>query len=225
MKTVNRICQILAVVFGLGSLVLFFTKFATVVTDGATLTGVGAQFAFGGKIEGYNMAKSADLLFCFCLTVLGLVISALSFKSKALRYVTPVVGLIDAVYMLVIALSNPWKFIDVRPITGITKLTYSPFVLITAIALFVFAVLSIAYLLIDDYLEIAASKGEKITIPKRVVRFLRDYKSEAKKIVWPGFRDVVKNTLIVLIMCLLVGAMIWLVDFGLGKLINLILGV
>ena len=34
MKTVNRICHILAVIFGLGSLVLFFMRFATIVSGG-----------------------------------------------------------------------------------------------------------------------------------------------------------------------------------------------
>jgi preprotein translocase subunit SecE len=59
---------------------------------------------------------------------------------------------------------------------------------------------------------------------QRVIGFLRDYKSEAKKIVWPGIKMVLKNTLIVIIMCLLVGALIWLLDFGLAKLLELITG-
>ena len=87
-----------------------------------------------------------------------------------------------------------------------------------------FTIASIAYLLIDDYIEVLESKGEKLTICKRVIRFLRDYKSEYKKIVWPSLKDVVKNTVIVLIMCLLIGALIWVVDFGLGQLLSLILG-
>ncbi|MBQ7105929.1 MAG: preprotein translocase subunit SecE [Clostridia bacterium] len=59
---------------------------------------------------------------------------------------------------------------------------------------------------------------------KRVIRFLRDYKSEVKKIVWPSLKDVVKNTLIVLIICVIIGVFIWLADFGLAKLLDLILG-
>ena len=49
-------------------------------------------------------------------------------------------------------------------------------------------------------------------------------RSEVYPGVWPGIKDVLKNTLIVLVMCLLVGALIWLVDFGLGQLLGLILG-
>lgn len=229
MKTVNKICQVLAIVFGLGSLVLFFTDFATIVTNGNSVNAVGAQLAFGSKIkvsgEEFDMARSADILFCFWLTVISFLLSIFSFKSKKLRYTAPTIGLISAVYMLVIALKNPWKFVDTRPLEAVTDVKYTSFVLIAAIALFVFAAFAIAYLFIDDYIEVSASKGNKLTIAKRVVRFFRDYKSEVKKIVWPNFKDVVKNTGIVLIMCVIIGAFIWLVDFGLGKLLALILGV
>ena len=229
MKTLNRICQILAIAFALGSLVLFFTHFATIITGGNNAELVGAQLAFGSKIKvagtEYNMAKSTDILFCFWMTVLSLVLSVVSFKSKTARYVAPGAGLITAVYMLVIALSNPYKFVDTRPLPQIGGVSYGPFVLFTAIALCLFTVLAVAYLLIDDYLEVLASKGQKLPILKRIIRFFRDYKSEVKKIVWPGFKDVVKNTVIVLIMCLLIGILIWVIDYGLGQLLSLILGV
>lgn len=228
MKTLNRIFQILAIVFSVGSLVLFFTRFVN-ITSGANEVGlVGAQLGFGSKITvagtEYHMAKSSDILFCFLLTVLASVFSVLSFKSKRLRYFAPAVGIIDAVYMLVIALSGAWKFVDKRPLPDVTAMKYTPFVLITAIVLFVFTACAVAYLLIDDYIEVKESNGSKLTILKRIARFFRDYKSEVKKIVWPGWKDVLKNTLIVLIMCVLVGAFIWLVDFGLGRLLELILG-
>lgn len=226
MKTVNRICQVLAVVFGLTGLVMFFMNFATIVSSGNTVNAIGAELAFGGKLEvggeTYKLAKSADILFCFILTVIATLMSAFSFKSKKLRYAAPAVGLGAAIYMLVIALSNATKFVDKRPLPAVTSIEYAPFVLIAAIALFAFAAAAIAYLLIDDYLEVSAADG-KLTIAKRVVRFFRDYKSEVKKIVWPGIKDVVKNTLIVLIICLIIGAMIWLFDKGLGELLKLIL--
>lgn len=228
MKTLNRICQILAIVFGVASLVLFFTHFATVVSGGNEVNLVGAQLGFGGKVTvagtEYKMAKSSDILFCFILTTLSAVFGIVSFKSKKLRYVAPLVGMIDAVYMLVIALSSPWSFVDKRPLPDVTAISYAPFVLITAILLFAFTVAAVAYLLVDDYLEVKASGGSKLTISKRIVRFFRDYKSEIKKIVWPGWKDVVKNTVIVLIMCLIIGALIWLIDFGLGQLLELVLG-
>lgn len=229
MKALNKICWILAIVFGLASIVLFFMNFATLTTGGSSVTAVGTELAFGGKVDvagnTYDMAKSADILFCFITTVISTVLAGFSIKSKKLRYAAPAFGIVSAVYMLVIALSNPWKFVDTRPLANVTDVAYAPFVLITAIVLIAFTLVSAAYLLIDDYLEVAASKGTKLTIAKRVVRFFRDYKSEVKKIVWPSWKDVAKNTLIVLIMCLIIGALIWIIDFGLANLLDLILGV
>ena len=170
------------------------------------------------------MAKSAQILFCFWLTAIAAVMSIFSFKSKKLRYAVPGLGVVSAVYMLVMRLSSAGKFVDSRPMANVTSVSYTAFVWMLVIALFLFVIASAAYLLIDDYIEVAASKGEKLTIPKRIIRFFKDYKSEVKKIVWPGLKEVIKNTVIVLIMCLLVGVLIWLIDFGLGQLLNLVLG-
>lgn len=228
MKTINRICQILAIVFGLASLVLFFTHFATIVAGENSVDFVGAELAFGAK-KAYagseiKMDKSADILFCFFLTAIGFILSVFSFKSKGLRYTAPAFALGSGIYLLVMALSDPRRFVDTQPITGVTDVVYGKAVWLLTIALLVFAAFAIAYLFIDDYIEVKASKGAKRTILARVIAFFRDYKGEVKKIVWPGFRDVLKNTLIVLIMCLLVGILIWAEDFGLGKLLELILG-
>lgn len=228
MKAVNKIFRFLATALSAASLVLFFTRFATLTSSAGEANLVGAQLAFGSKITvggaEYNMAISSHILFCFILTALSLIISIFSFKSKGLRYFAPAVGIIDAVYMLVIALGSHYKFVDYRPLPDVSAIEYSAFVLIAAILLFAFTASALAYLLIDDYLEVQASNGSKLTIPKCIVRFFRDYKSEIKKIVWPGWKVVLKNTVIVLIMCLLIGAFIWLVDFGLGSLLDWILG-
>ncbi len=230
MKTVNRICQILSIIFAVVSLALFFTDFATITNSLGSVDAVGAALGFGGKLTvsstEYDMAKSADILFCFWLTVIGVLLSAFSFKSKKVRYAAPAVGLGAGIYMLVMALSPATSFVDARPLSSIdagTTIQYSSTVLLTAIALLLFAVAAAAYLFIDDYIEVMQSKGAKRTIIKRVIGFFKDYKSEVKKIVWPGFKEVAKNTAIVLAMCLIVGAFIWLLDFGLGRLIELIL--
>lgn len=236
MKTVNKICQVLAILFGLASFVLFFFDFATLTNAADTYTLTGAQLAFGTTAEltkdvTANMAVSADLLFCLILTLIGLVCSVLSFKKKGFRYAASGFGLASAIYMLVVRLSTAWKFVDTRAELSdekfsyfVTDVKYTSFVLFIVIALFLFAIAAIANLLISDAIEVAESKGAKKTIFKRIVLFFRDYKSEVKKIVWPGLKEVAKNTVIVLIMCLIVGALIWLVDFGLGSLIDWILG-
>ena len=227
MKILNKICQILSIAFSLAALVLFFTSFVSFKTGDGSASIVGAILAFGSKAkiggESVAMAHSVKILFCFWLTVIGALLSVFSFKSKKLRYAAPLFGLGAGIFMLVVALSSPYKFIDFRPLT-VTGAQYGISVLLTAIALLAFAAAAIAYLLIDDYIEVLESKGTKKTIAKRVVLFFRDYKSEVKKIVWPNWKDVIKNTVIVLIMCLIIGVFIWLLDFGLGKLLELILG-
>lgn len=51
----------------------------------------------------------------------------------------------------------------------------------------------------------------------KLVKYLKGTKSELKKIVWPTFRQVVKNTLIVLLVVLIVG----LIIAGLDLLFNI----
>lgn len=237
MKTLNKLCQVLCIAFGLCAVVLFFFNFATITYSGYESANMaGSVLAFGGSTKlgdaAIKMAKSTDILFCLIVTAFGFVMSVLSFKKKGLRYATAGFSLGVAIYMLVVRLSNPWKFVDARAElkeTGTaltaTKVVYSNFVTFIVIALCLFAVFAIAYLLIDDKIEALESKGAKKTIFARIGLFLRDYKSEIKKIVWPTFKDVAKNTVIVLIMCLLVGALIWLLDWGLGSLIKVILSV
>ena len=222
MKAINKVCQILALLFGISAIVLFFTTFANVKALEGDIQLVGSQLAFGGGDRG--LAKSADILFCFVLTALATVFGGFTFASKGMRYAAPACGVVAAVYMLVIALSNPFLYVDTRPIVFVSEITYTSSVLLTAIALFGLTAFGVAHLLIDDYLIAVASKGQKLTIIKRVVRFFKDYKSEVKKIVWPGPKSVVKNTFVVLVVCLAIGIVIWLVDLGLGNLLDLIWG-
>ena len=227
MKVLNRILQILSIVFSVGSLVLLFTPFVNFVANGQTVSLVAAEMAFGAKVTVgeavFDLARSAHILFVFWLTVIGAVLSAVSFKSKGFRYGASAFALITAVYALVIALSGDGKFFDIRPFEKVAGLANTSFVLFWAIACVLAAVFAIAYLLVDDYIEAKASKDKK-TICQKIVLFFRDNKSEVKKIVWPSFRDVIKNTITVLVMCLVIGILIWAIDFGLGQLLNLILG-
>ncbi|MBQ3499288.1 MAG: preprotein translocase subunit SecE [Clostridia bacterium] len=60
---------------------------------------------------------------------------------------------------------------------------------------------------------------------KAVAKFFKDLKGENKKIVWPSAKTVLKNTGIVLAVVLIVGAAIWLIDFGLSEGMNALLGI
>jgi preprotein translocase subunit SecE len=54
-------------------------------------------------------------------------------------------------------------------------------------------------------------------IKEKVVNFLKEIKSESKKVVWPGRNYVTAATIIVLIIVFLVAGFIMLVDFGFSK--------
>ena len=69
------------------------------------------------------------------------------------------------------------------------------------------------------------NKGEEKNpvIPAKVSKYLRDTKGEFKKIVWPNFSTVVKNTGVVLAMCAVTAVVIILVDSLSGLLVDLLL--
>ncbi len=225
MKTLNKISQILSVVFGLGSLVLFFVPFANVTVSGTgePISIVGASLAFGTSVaDSVDLTISSHILFVFIVSIIAVLMSVFAYKAKGLRYSTSLFALISAVYMWVIALCEDGRFVDTQAISGATAVEHVSVIYI-AMAMTTFVVFAIAYLFIDDYIEAKASK-EKKTICQRVVLFFRDNKSEIKKISWPGLREVIKNTITVIVICLIIGALIWLIDGGLGALLKLILG-
>ena len=61
-----------------------------------------------------------------------------------------------------------------------------------------------------------------VRIGKGIVRFFKDLKGECKKITWPTFPNVVKNTLVVIAVCLLVGVCIWAIDWVLSTVLGLV---
>ncbi len=222
MKLVNKICQIAAIVFFFSALVLFFLPFVKVTAATGEYNFIASELAFGTKLEGLDkLAQSAHIWFCFFLTLASLALASFTFKFKKARYWAAGIGLVDAIYMLVIILSRPGLFVDTRPLILTAKTEYTLFAVLLVAALFVATAFSICHLFIDDKIMVSENKGKK-TILQRLVQFIRDYKSEVKKIVWPGLNEVVKNTLIVLIICGIIGAFIWVLDFGLAQLLELV---
>lgn len=69
---------------------------------------------------------------------------------------------------------------------------------------------------------------KKANIFKRVfggiARYFRELRSELKKVVWSTPKQVLKNTLIVILCVIFVGVFIWVFDFvariGIGALID-----
>ena len=167
------------------------------------------------------------LLFTLILSAFTVLFSALALKFKGSKGATIGFSLFTAIYMLVMALSPAYEFVNVSGYPGAPSSVTIAYVglmpLFISMALFATFASAPAGLLISDAIAVKESKGQLLPIPKRFVKFLRDYKGEITKIVWPGPKAVVKNTLIVLGMCLVFGAFVWLVDWGLGNLIELII--
>ncbi len=62
----------------------------------------------------------------------------------------------------------------------------------------------------------------------KICKFWRDTKSELKKVVYPSSKQVINNTLIVLLCVLIVGIFVWVFDaaatFAVQGLISLVKG-
>jgi preprotein translocase subunit SecE len=65
-------------------------------------------------------------------------------------------------------------------------------------------------------------KGEKLK--NRITKFIREYLGEMKKISWPTFSEVVKNSLVTLAVVAIVGVFIWAIDFGANQVRTYVIG-
>lgn len=60
---------------------------------------------------------------------------------------------------------------------------------------------------------------------QRISKFLRDYKSEFKKITWLGPKDLLKQTALVLVVLIAAAAVLGLLDWAFSSLINLLVNI
>ena len=66
-------------------------------------------------------------------------------------------------------------------------------------------------------------KQKKPSIFARIGKWLKDMKSELKKVQWPTRKQTINNTLIVIACVVIVGIFIWIFDFLAGTAIDLII--
>ncbi|MBE6853320.1 MAG: preprotein translocase subunit SecE [Ruminococcus sp.] len=59
--------------------------------------------------------------------------------------------------------------------------------------------------------------------PNKVAKYFKDLKSEFKKVVWPTKKQVINNTMVVLVTILLIGVFVGLFDTLAGWLLKLVL--
>lgn len=60
---------------------------------------------------------------------------------------------------------------------------------------------------------------------KKIGKSFRDMKGEVKKVVWPTKKQIINNTVVVLIAMVVIGAFIWGLDAILGLVVDLLLKV
>ena len=69
-----------------------------------------------------------------------------------------------------------------------------------------------------------SDKAEKKGLFAKMADSLRGYKSEFKKIVWPSWNTVLKNTGIVVAFIIILSVLIYVVDLLFGLLFNWVVG-
>lgn len=62
------------------------------------------------------------------------------------------------------------------------------------------------------------------SLPERISGFLKDVRSEMRKVVWPNRADVQSTTTVVIITVFIFAAYFWLVDNIIGRAIEAVLG-
>jgi|GEM_PF-150631 len=236
MKILRDFLGVFAVLVAVGVIASFcFLPIVSVEThdaqdNEATVSVSALELAFGSDVSdvlGYAQEdtiitfRSGWYMISFLLAAMTAVFVVLGFKSMGSYGAAVITGLINSIIVLVIAVSSPTAYADFgRLHAHEADLTWVRFLLLglTVGSVVVTAVAA----LIKDRVLVAGSNGARITIPQRVIRFFREYKSEIKKIVWPTPKNVLKNTLVVLAVCAVVLLIVWLVDLGMGELFNLV---
>ena len=62
------------------------------------------------------------------------------------------------------------------------------------------------------------------SLPERISAFLRDVRSEMRKVVWPNRADVQSMTIVVIVTVFIFAAYFWLVDNVIGRAVEAVLG-
>jgi preprotein translocase subunit SecE len=65
--------------------------------------------------------------------------------------------------------------------------------------------------------------GSSVGFVQKVSGFLQEFKTEMKKVTWPGRKDTASSTVVVIVTVLIIVAFLGLVDFALGKIVHSVL--
>ncbi|HNR04129.1 MAG TPA: preprotein translocase subunit SecE [Bacillota bacterium] len=56
-----------------------------------------------------------------------------------------------------------------------------------------------------------------------VAKSFKETKAEVKKVTWPNRKELLQHTEVVITSIILVGAVLWVIDFIFGKVLNLLI--
>lgn len=68
------------------------------------------------------------------------------------------------------------------------------------------------------------AKEKKPSVFARIGKWFRELKGECKKIVWPTREQTTNNTIVVLVVCAIIGVFIWVLDAILQLGISALIG-
>jgi preprotein translocase subunit SecE len=68
------------------------------------------------------------------------------------------------------------------------------------------------------------NRPTRVSLPKRLVRFLREVVAELRKVIWPSRNQLVTYTLVVLVFVSFMVALVALLDFLVGQGVNALFG-
>jgi len=68
------------------------------------------------------------------------------------------------------------------------------------------------------------TRPPRVSLPKRLVRFLQEVVAELRKVIWPSRKQLVTYTLVVLVFVSFMVALVALLDFLVGQGVNALFG-
>jgi len=75
----------------------------------------------------------------------------------------------------------------------------------------------------DRSAEVSAAPKKEKTKKRSLKKWLRELKSELKKVVWPTKSQVVNNTWVVLVCIVVVGVALWIFDYVAGNVVQFLI--
>ncbi len=71
--------------------------------------------------------------------------------------------------------------------------------------------------------EEGRSSREGESLPARVRTFFQEFKTEMKKVTWPGRKETASSTAVVIVVVLVIVAFLGIVDYALGRVVYAVL--